>query len=50
MNNVFNTCFSSPQGWIPKAAIDQALAGVMLEYLEHLRKHIEDVKLKIDYS
>ncbi|KAL5010303.1 hypothetical protein ScPMuIL_012608 [Solemya velum] len=38
------------KGWIPKAAIDQALAGVLLEYLEYLRKHIEDVKLKIDYS
>lgn len=31
------------QGWLPQAAIDQAMSGVLVSYFKLLVKHYEEV-------
>ena len=32
------------KGWIPRSIIDAAIAGMQLDYMQHLRKYAEDLK------
>lgn len=36
-----HSCLSLPQGWLPKAVINQVLSQTQIEFASHLRKRLE---------